>query len=74
MAVSDPSEVQTLVQQMQDKFQTMSDQIINRNILCFLRIDDIEKNIGDLMSQAKDESTDPEQYGTHFANLKRTIS
>lgn len=27
------SQVQTLLQQMQDKFQTMSDQIIGRNIL-----------------------------------------
>lgn len=31
------SQVQTLLQQMQDKFQTMSDQIIGRNILiCWL--------------------------------------
>ncbi|KAJ7994482.1 hypothetical protein DPEC_G00249710 [Dallia pectoralis] len=29
--------VQTLLQQMQDKFQTMSDQIIGRNILCRLK-------------------------------------
>ncbi|KAH9490970.1 hypothetical protein Btru_032363 [Bulinus truncatus] len=69
--------VQTLLQQMQDKFQNMSDQIINRNILlkfyfalihsmiwlllCSLtylllddmgtRIDDLEKNIADLMTQ-----------------------
>uniref|UniRef100_H2RSU5 Heat shock factor-binding protein 1 n=1 Tax=Takifugu rubripes TaxID=31033 RepID=H2RSU5_TAKRU len=42
--------VQTLLQQMQDKFQTMSDQIIGRNILT--RIDDLEKNIADLMTQA----------------------
>lgn len=28
-------QVQTLLQQMQDKFQTMSDQIIGRNILPF---------------------------------------
>ncbi|KAI5939036.1 Heat shock factor-binding protein 1 [Manis javanica] len=41
MAETDPktvqdltSVVQTLLQQMQDKFQTMSDQIIGRNILC----------------------------------------
>ncbi|KAL8590610.1 hypothetical protein ACOMHN_011046 [Nucella lapillus] len=63
--------VQNLLQQMQDKFQTMSDQIISRNILSldfrsstshFLnswalddmggRIDDLEKNIADLMTQA----------------------
>uniref|UniRef100_A0A8C5GDF0 Heat shock factor-binding protein 1 n=1 Tax=Gouania willdenowi TaxID=441366 RepID=A0A8C5GDF0_GOUWI len=46
--------VQTLLQQMQDKFQTMSDQIIGRNILERMnqRIDDLEKNITDLMTQA----------------------
>ncbi|KAK1784926.1 hypothetical protein P4O66_018190, partial [Electrophorus voltai] len=40
MAETDPKSVQdltavvqTLLQQMQDKFQTMSDQIIGRNIL-----------------------------------------
>ncbi|CAM4521337.1 unnamed protein product [Leuciscus chuanchicus] len=47
--------VQTLLQQMQDKFQTMSDQIIGRNILLHImstRIDDLEKNISDLMTQA----------------------
>ncbi|XP_059385176.1 heat shock factor-binding protein 1-like [Carassius carassius] len=109
--------VQTLLQQMQDKFQTMSDQIIGRNILpdvhvfitvihlapncrliewnrnlnlleekscflnaslcdgslfkmCFLliqildemstRIDDLEKNISDLMSQAGVEESEEE--------------
>ncbi|KAG7523195.1 heat shock factor-binding protein 1 [Solea senegalensis] len=57
MAETDPKSVQdltnvvqTLLQQMQDKFQTMSDQIIGRNILT--RIDDLEKNIADLMTQA----------------------
>ncbi|KAG7229839.1 hypothetical protein INR49_012488 [Caranx melampygus] len=42
MAETDPKSVQdltnvvqTLLQQMQDKFQTMSDQIIGRNILSF---------------------------------------
>uniref|UniRef100_A0A3Q3VJI0 Heat shock factor-binding protein 1 n=1 Tax=Mola mola TaxID=94237 RepID=A0A3Q3VJI0_MOLML len=64
MAETDPKSVQdltnvvqTLLQQMQDKFQTMSDQIIGRNILtdslkCHTRIDDLEKNIADLMTQA----------------------
>ncbi|NXK18481.1 HSBP1 protein, partial [Arenaria interpres] len=59
--------VQTLLQQMQDKFQTMSDQIIGRNIL-FLRelddmscrIDDLEKNIADLMTQAGVEELEGE--------------
>uniref|UniRef100_A0A3Q4HHY4 Heat shock factor-binding protein 1 n=1 Tax=Neolamprologus brichardi TaxID=32507 RepID=A0A3Q4HHY4_NEOBR len=60
MAETDPKSVQdltnvvqTLLQQMQDKFQTMSDQIIGRNILIIItRIDDLEKNIADLMTQA----------------------
>ncbi|KAI9523450.1 hypothetical protein NQZ68_027308 [Dissostichus eleginoides] len=67
MAETDPKSVQdltnvvqTLLQQMQDKFQTMSDQIIGRNILTnktneirmSTRIDDLEKNISDLMTQA----------------------
>ncbi|NWU09977.1 HSBP1 protein, partial [Cephalopterus ornatus] len=72
--------VQTLLQQMQDKFQTMSDQIIGRNILFFLnsglewcrfldpcalddmscRIDDLEKNIADLMTQAGVEELEGE--------------
>ncbi|CDQ64536.1 unnamed protein product [Oncorhynchus mykiss] len=61
MADTDPKSVQdltnvvqTLLQQMQDKFQTMSDQIIGRNILNIMstRIDDLEKNIADLMTQA----------------------
>ncbi|NXL57922.1 HSBP1 protein, partial [Chordeiles acutipennis] len=66
--------VQTLLQQMQDKFQTMSDQIIGRNILFFkivslnstelddmsCRIDDLEKNIADLMTQAGVEELEGE--------------
>ncbi|KAM6936849.1 heat shock factor-binding protein 1b [Xenentodon cancila] len=66
MAETDPKSVQdltnvvqTLLQQMQDKFQTMSDQIIGRNIFKIIvidemstRIDDLEKNIADLMTQA----------------------
>ncbi|EOA93164.1 Heat shock factor-binding protein 1, partial [Anas platyrhynchos] len=57
--------VQTLLQQMQDKFQTMSDQIIGRNILFELddmscRIDDLEKNIADLMTQAGVEELEGE--------------
>ncbi|KAL4657082.1 hypothetical protein GN956_G4040 [Arapaima gigas] len=53
------SVVQTLLQQMQDKFQTMSDQIIGKNIL-FSRVDDLERNIGDLMTQAGVEEGDGE--------------
>ncbi|KAI5101438.1 heat shock factor-binding protein 1 [Silurus meridionalis] len=58
--------VQSLLQQMQDKFQTMSDQIIGRNILhstldeMSTRIDDLEKNISDLMTQAGVEDFDGE--------------
>uniref|UniRef100_A0A3P9CJ28 Heat shock factor-binding protein 1 n=1 Tax=Maylandia zebra TaxID=106582 RepID=A0A3P9CJ28_9CICH len=64
MAETDPKSVQdltnvvqTLLQQMQDKFQTMSDQIIGRLTNSPLdemstRIDDLEKNIADLMTQA----------------------
>ncbi|KAM9301887.1 heat shock factor-binding protein 1-like [Gastrophryne carolinensis] len=54
--------VQNLLQQMQDKFQTMSDQIIGRNILQYemsVRIDDLEKNIADLMTQAGVEEEEP---------------
>uniref|UniRef100_A0A8C9S9M0 Heat shock factor-binding protein 1 n=1 Tax=Scleropages formosus TaxID=113540 RepID=A0A8C9S9M0_SCLFO len=61
------SVVQALLQQMQDKFQTMSDQIIGKNILHFLsrppthsRVDDLERNIGDLMTQAGVEEGDGE--------------
>ncbi|KAF7244609.1 Heat shock factor-binding protein 1 [Varanus komodoensis] len=109
MAETDPKTVQdltavvqTLLQQMQDKFQTMSDQIIGRNILWVLfpvggenirwrlafgrlpgesvglplcgfvffnldslddmscRIDDLEKNIADLMTQAGVEELEGE--------------
>uniref|UniRef100_A0A672R606 Heat shock factor-binding protein 1 n=2 Tax=Sinocyclocheilus TaxID=75365 RepID=A0A672R606_SINGR len=73
MAETDPKSVQdltavvqTLLQQMQDKFQTMSDQIIGRNILSYsldemsTRIDDLEKNIADLMTQAGVEEIEGE--------------
>ncbi|NXG79765.1 HSBP1 protein, partial [Baryphthengus martii] len=71
MAETDPKTVQdltavvqTLLQQMQDKFQTMSDQIIGRNILfgsqVLCRIDDLEKNIADLMTQAGVEELEGE--------------
>uniref|UniRef100_A0A8D0BD63 Heat shock factor-binding protein 1 n=1 Tax=Salvator merianae TaxID=96440 RepID=A0A8D0BD63_SALMN len=44
--------VQTLLQQMQDKFQTMSDQILGRTDDMNCGIDDLEKNTADLMIQA----------------------
>lgn len=37
---------------MQDKFQSMSDQILNRIDEMGNRVDDLEKNISDLMTQA----------------------
>uniref|UniRef100_A0A4W4GTS0 Heat shock factor binding protein 1a n=1 Tax=Electrophorus electricus TaxID=8005 RepID=A0A4W4GTS0_ELEEL len=44
--------VQSLLQQMQDKFQTIT------------RIDDLEKNISDLMTQAGVEETEGENRAT----------
>jgi heat shock factor-binding protein 1 len=37
---------------MQDKFQVISDQILNRIDEMGNRVDDLEKNIADLMTQA----------------------
>ena len=45
-------QVQGLLQQMQDKFQTTSDTIITRIDDMGGRIDDLEKNIADIMTQA----------------------
>lgn len=45
---------------MQDKFQTMSDQIIGRIDDMSSRIDDLEKNIADLMTQAGVEELEGE--------------
>ncbi|CAL1536526.1 unnamed protein product [Lymnaea stagnalis] len=44
--------VQTLMNNMQDKFQAMSEQILGRIDDMGTRIDDLEKNIADLMTQA----------------------
>uniref|UniRef100_F7EF75 Heat shock factor-binding protein 1 n=1 Tax=Monodelphis domestica TaxID=13616 RepID=F7EF75_MONDO len=67
MAETDPKIVQdltavvhTLLQQMQDKFQTMSGQIIGRIDDMSSRIDDLEKNIADLMTQAGVEEIEGE--------------
>lgn len=67
MAETDPKTMQditlvveTLLQQMQDKFQIMSDQIIGRIDDMSSRIDDLEKNIADLMTQAGVEELDAE--------------
>ncbi|XP_057392151.1 heat shock factor-binding protein 1-like [Balaenoptera acutorostrata] len=54
------SVVQTLLQQMQGKWQTTSNQIIGRIEDMSSRIDDPEKNIADLMIQAGVEELDGE--------------
>nr|XP_033721495.1 heat shock factor-binding protein 1-like [Tursiops truncatus] len=54
------SVVQTFLQQMQDKFQTMSDQIIGSIDDMSSHIDGLEKNIADLMTQAGMEKLDGE--------------
>nr|XP_054095961.1 heat shock factor-binding protein 1-like [Callithrix jacchus] len=54
------SVVQTLLQQMQDKFQTMSDQIIGRIDDLSSHIDNPEKNITDLMTWAGMEELEGE--------------
>jgi len=58
-AASDPQNIQdltafvgTLLGQMQERFQQMSDQIVARIDDMGGRIDDLEKNIGELMTQA----------------------
>ncbi|NXB20857.1 HSBP1 protein, partial [Rhagologus leucostigma] len=68
MAETDPKSVQdltavvqTLLQQMQDKFQTMGNGFRLRavdDMSC--RIDDLEKNIADLMTQAGVEELEGE--------------
>uniref|UniRef100_G3UI28 Heat shock factor-binding protein 1 n=2 Tax=Loxodonta africana TaxID=9785 RepID=G3UI28_LOXAF len=67
MAETDPkimtdftSVVQTLLQQMQDKFQTMSDQIIGRIADVSSCVDDLEKNITDFMTQLGREELEGE--------------
>eukprot|EP00898_Chlorokybus_atmophyticus_P007646 jgi/Chlat1/7883/Chrsp66S07313 len=49
--------VQNLLQQMQSRFQQMSDSIISRIAVDEMgsRIDDLEKSIGDLIQQASVE-------------------
>merc|ERR1711934_971049 len=50
--------VQNLLQQMQTRFQQMSDSIIGRIDEMGTRIDDLEKSIGDLIQQAGLEEVD----------------
>lgn len=52
--------VQNLLQQMQSRFQEMSDTIITRIDEMGSRIDDLEKSIAELMQQAGiEEGDDP---------------
>ena len=44
--------VKTLLEQMQERFETMSDQIVGRIDEMGSRIDDLEKSIAELMEQA----------------------
>ena len=44
--------MENLLGSMQEKFQTMSDQILSRMDEMGNRIDELEKNIDDLMQQA----------------------
>jgi len=50
--------VMVLLQQMQERFQSMSDQIITRIDEMGNRIDGLETNIADLMTQAGPEEAD----------------
>uniref|UniRef100_A0A8C4K3N8 Heat shock factor-binding protein 1 n=1 Tax=Dromaius novaehollandiae TaxID=8790 RepID=A0A8C4K3N8_DRONO len=67
MAETDPKTVQdltavvqTLLQQMQDKFQTILSKAIIKKTNYYCRIDDLEKNIADLMTQAGVEELEGE--------------
>ncbi|XP_035872564.1 heat shock factor-binding protein 1-like [Phyllostomus discolor] len=67
MAGTDPKTVQDLtlvvqtpLQQMQDRFRTMSSQIIGRTDDMSSHIDDLEKNIADHMTQAGVEELEAE--------------
>ncbi|CAN8275021.1 unnamed protein product [Cochlearia groenlandica] len=58
--------VQNLLQQMQSRFQTMSDSIITKNILFFYqsslehcRINELEQSINDLRAEMGVEGTPP---------------
>ncbi|NWI97888.1 HSBP1 protein, partial [Pitta sordida] len=67
MADTDPKSVQdltavvqTLLQQMQDKFQTIAWNAVVELDDMSCRIDDLEKNIADLMTQAGVEELEAE--------------
>ncbi|XP_016418611.1 heat shock factor-binding protein 1-like protein 1 [Sinocyclocheilus rhinocerous] len=44
--------METTMQQLQSRFQNLSDQIISKMDEMGTRIDDLEKNVGGLMTQA----------------------
>ncbi|XP_050992261.1 heat shock factor-binding protein 1-like protein 1 [Labeo rohita] len=44
--------METTMQQLQSRFQNLSDQIISKMDEMGTRIDDLEKNVADLMTQA----------------------
>ena len=48
--------VQSMLTQMQQRFQSMSDNIITRIDEMGTRIDDLEKSIADLVSEAQQDS------------------
>lgn len=49
--------VELLLQQMQERFQTISDQVLTRIDDMGNRIDDLERNIADLVTQSGVEGT-----------------
>ncbi|DBA76806.1 hypothetical protein WJX79_001076 [Trebouxia sp. C0005] len=53
--------VQNLLQQMQGRFQTMSDSIISRVDEMGSKIDDLEKQIGELVQQSTVEDKSQKQ-------------
>ncbi|XP_059365991.1 heat shock factor-binding protein 1-like protein 1 [Carassius carassius] len=48
--------METTMQQLQSRFQNLSKQIISKMDEMGTRIDDLEKNVGDLMTQAGAEN------------------
>lgn len=55
--------VQSMLTQMQQRFQTMSDTIIGRIDEMGNRIDDLEKSIADLVQEAQSDSADAAAAG-----------
>ncbi|NWS45757.1 HSBPL protein, partial [Probosciger aterrimus] len=51
---------ESLLYQLQENFQALTEKITLRNILSGRRIDDLEKHVADLMTEAGIENTDEE--------------